>query len=493
MALVFVSYARPQETLAQELADQLAEVGLEPFLDRRRFRAGARFPEEIAKALEDCAALAVILTPDALQSQWVLPKEVALAMEFGKPVCALASGPIGEMQASGEAALVLKRLLETTHVDQLSDIDLATFAMHMAETVRSTLGVDQAIDHLCYTVSGVEGKRRRAQGEDTGSQLIQARDALLSMGRVVTQDLCRKLEQLAPDDSDEEIPDKQFRAIGRLLDLLWRIDDPASLSTLVPMMGRFSLDYDLVIARTLVSIAGDSEQVRDDLLGRLERQAAARGSMIVGELAVFIGLGRPGAVEKALTLIAEEKRQQRLPAALLQVIGLWADPTPELIARVRAINRKQPKLQVARRTAIERLEARLRSEADPYRMIARSRYVTSGGRETTYWGLRFSALDVHFALNALELGMLRVAPENWTGEWAPSSLDDLRVPESKRNYKHGFVHRSLAGEDLLLQPKEVFRIVEVALEGRCDSTRWFWGGEVNKAFEELGFQIASVN
>jgi len=81
---VFISYAREDETYAVRLADELGTRRFEVWIDRD-IRHGERWPERLEQAVRDCAALIVIMTPEAEGSEWV-NNEVMLAMTTGKSI-----------------------------------------------------------------------------------------------------------------------------------------------------------------------------------------------------------------------------------------------------------------------------------------------------------------------------------------------------------------------------------------------------------------------
>lgn len=57
-------------TLARKVASGLKESGFDVF-DDTKILPGQNWAEEIAQALRECEAMVVLVTPDALASQWV--------------------------------------------------------------------------------------------------------------------------------------------------------------------------------------------------------------------------------------------------------------------------------------------------------------------------------------------------------------------------------------------------------------------------------------
>ncbi|MDH3402231.1 MAG: TIR domain-containing protein [Acidobacteriota bacterium] len=81
----FVSYAREDSELVDQLVDELSSEGLQLWVDRREIEAGQPWEATIERALASCDQLLVCLTPEAVASKEVL-KETAFALDEGKTV-----------------------------------------------------------------------------------------------------------------------------------------------------------------------------------------------------------------------------------------------------------------------------------------------------------------------------------------------------------------------------------------------------------------------
>ena len=81
---LFISYARQDEAYADRLSRELRRRGFEPWFDKN-IRYGERWPATLEQAVRDCAALILIMTPEAERSHWVR-KELDLALDDEKPV-----------------------------------------------------------------------------------------------------------------------------------------------------------------------------------------------------------------------------------------------------------------------------------------------------------------------------------------------------------------------------------------------------------------------
>src|SRR5262245_6275199 len=79
---IFISYGREQQKYARKLANYLIENGFNVWIDDR-INYGADWWDAIVKAIEDCAAFIILMTPDSQESRWV-KRECQLAEKFGK-------------------------------------------------------------------------------------------------------------------------------------------------------------------------------------------------------------------------------------------------------------------------------------------------------------------------------------------------------------------------------------------------------------------------
>ncbi|HWM26119.1 MAG TPA: toll/interleukin-1 receptor domain-containing protein [Chthoniobacterales bacterium] len=82
---VFVSYSATDRRTARELTELLEQKGLTCFLAEKSIATGARWKEEIRKALIDSRIAVIILTPNSVTSTWVL-YEASACWALGKPM-----------------------------------------------------------------------------------------------------------------------------------------------------------------------------------------------------------------------------------------------------------------------------------------------------------------------------------------------------------------------------------------------------------------------
>jgi hypothetical protein len=68
---VFLSHSHNDEPLAKKIASTLQQAGLEVWDDEKEIAPGENWAEKVAQALREAEAMVVLLTPDALNSNWV--------------------------------------------------------------------------------------------------------------------------------------------------------------------------------------------------------------------------------------------------------------------------------------------------------------------------------------------------------------------------------------------------------------------------------------
>ncbi|MGH7599854.1 MAG: toll/interleukin-1 receptor domain-containing protein [bacterium] len=68
---VFISHSHNDEPLARKIAATLQQAGLEVWDDETEIFPGDNWAEKVAQGLREAEAMVVLLTPDALKSNWV--------------------------------------------------------------------------------------------------------------------------------------------------------------------------------------------------------------------------------------------------------------------------------------------------------------------------------------------------------------------------------------------------------------------------------------
>jgi len=82
---VFISYARSDSDEAERLVRALRAGNVTGWLDQADIAAGDSVPSAVRGALKESSALVVLLSPNALQSEWV-QFEIGAAEALGKKI-----------------------------------------------------------------------------------------------------------------------------------------------------------------------------------------------------------------------------------------------------------------------------------------------------------------------------------------------------------------------------------------------------------------------
>jgi hypothetical protein len=81
----FISYSRDNSDFAVRLARDLRAAGFDIWLDQLDIRTGARWDDEVEKALVNSTTFLIVLTPESIQSQNV-KDEIGYAIDGGKHI-----------------------------------------------------------------------------------------------------------------------------------------------------------------------------------------------------------------------------------------------------------------------------------------------------------------------------------------------------------------------------------------------------------------------
>ena len=76
---VFLSHARKDGALANELAERLAKGGFKVWNPEEEIASGDNWAKKIGKALDDSDLMVILLTPKAMESDW-LRQEIEFAL-----------------------------------------------------------------------------------------------------------------------------------------------------------------------------------------------------------------------------------------------------------------------------------------------------------------------------------------------------------------------------------------------------------------------------
>ncbi len=93
MSDIFISYSSKDREKAEQLTELLASAGLSVWIDKHGIGAATSWSGEITRAISDCSALVVLLSPSSVESKNVV-REVSLAFEKNKKILPLDLEPV---------------------------------------------------------------------------------------------------------------------------------------------------------------------------------------------------------------------------------------------------------------------------------------------------------------------------------------------------------------------------------------------------------------
>lgn len=93
MADIFISYSSKDREQAEQLTELLSSAGLSVWIDQQGIGAATSWSGEITRAISDCKALVVMLSPSSVESKNVI-REVSLAFEKNKKILPLDLEPV---------------------------------------------------------------------------------------------------------------------------------------------------------------------------------------------------------------------------------------------------------------------------------------------------------------------------------------------------------------------------------------------------------------
>ncbi|MFZ0409868.1 MAG: CHAT domain-containing protein [Cyanobium sp.] len=130
MAGLFLSHSSADDGFVRELRQALADLGQEVWIDSRQLKGGDPLWSEITAAIEAAAGLAVLVSPESLQSRWVgkeLRHGLKLQAERGR-----AAFPVIPLSLNGTRLVVLEDFFaeEPTYISVSSAPGGATAALH---------------------------------------------------------------------------------------------------------------------------------------------------------------------------------------------------------------------------------------------------------------------------------------------------------------------------------------------------------------------------
>jgi hypothetical protein len=134
---LFVSYARQDVEFAQQLSTDLQQKGVPVWIDQLSIRSGEDWPDIIAKAIEECQAMLVILSPHSIKSTWVI-RELAFADQKGKPVLPLLYKPYKPNSLPRSFLLRFGNI----QIADFSEGDYKSNLEELLESIKNVLGIE---------------------------------------------------------------------------------------------------------------------------------------------------------------------------------------------------------------------------------------------------------------------------------------------------------------------------------------------------------------
>src|SRR3989442_2676344 len=121
MNKLFISHSSQDDAFVRDLRAALADQGQDGWIDSRELRGGDPLWQEIQTAIEEASAYAVVVSPDAFQSDWV-GDELAHALKVQEQR-GRADYPVIPLSLDGTKLAAFKRLFaeEPVYISLSSD------------------------------------------------------------------------------------------------------------------------------------------------------------------------------------------------------------------------------------------------------------------------------------------------------------------------------------------------------------------------------------
>ena len=94
MKKVFISYAREDSQVAQELRSSLADIEVSGWMDQVDIASGAAIAHQVKDAIREASAIVIFVSPRSVDSQWI-NFEVGAAMALNKRIIPVFIGDTG--------------------------------------------------------------------------------------------------------------------------------------------------------------------------------------------------------------------------------------------------------------------------------------------------------------------------------------------------------------------------------------------------------------
>lgn len=276
MAQVFISYHHSSSNkLVSKMYDKLLNAGFEAWKDTKSISAGQDWRAEIDRAIRDSMALIVVLTPEAVLSQYVT-YEWAFAMGVGVPVI----------------PVLYKDIQDTDMHPRLSGVQRFDFRV----------GMNHPWDSLIELLHDLEA--------DYNSNSIHVpRDAPQAIKRAV-------------DALDSPNPEERKAAIRNLA----QSDHPVAIEALICALRHISQDVRIYASSRLALVAANSKgAINADVQELLEALNDDTWEVRNAVIQVLGRIDNPAVVPALLKILEDDEYRVRLSA--IEALGMIGEPS----------------------------------------------------------------------------------------------------------------------------------------------------------------------
>jgi len=520
---VFISYSHDehetgsrrlgvaQPDVARAMYEALTDIGIRTAVDFAFMALGADYQSELHLALRQASVVVLIVTQESSNSKAVLT-ELETAASMGTPVVKFILDPVASL--SGPVAADLGH--SNHHVVQVCPPSAEEYRV-FAERVGTLLDVRTGFVDLGAKL----GTRSSKAAEDKlVSMMPRSATYLLQL----LNDIDRACAESGYDSNRESARIALLRTLTRIAKN-WPSADGHSWNDLI--RSDRLLDAALKSLTDSMSYGGTMEAAR--LLGELVARTPERRPSVLSAMrglsATMQAAGTDAEIAEflqadALAVLGEAeglRTLERLAAApalakdvsgarrlwALDTLGEYGDTDSLRALETLAATSKTKSVQQRATKCHELLSGRLMGGAKPLQAKATGLdesciHLDSRPGEAAVAlmdGLHFTRRDVELALRLFETGFLTPSIHNWDCNNPPSSLDEMAQDheggKQVGTLRYVFHWTDIAGRERHLPPKNVFRLVQLLLDGEC--TRGFSGGwrnsGINRRFDKLGFTV----
>jgi hypothetical protein len=280
----FISYPRKNAEFALKLARELKSAGFDVWFDQLDIPAGARWDDEVQRALAECGIFLVILTPEAIESENV-KDEIGYAIDSHKRILPVLLKPCN----------IPFRLRRFHYVDfTMMDYDLG---IETAEKLLTSLVNESTIPRRVYIHPPELDATQQDSSQQDGNVRVKIRN----------QDTASQTEGEQPD-----VVEKSAIKIQKDYKNQANSDHPATLIYLVDISG--SMSATMPDGKTRIEVAKNAIQVAyAQMIQRSMRQGKIHPRYRVGMIAysdkIYDVYGKLGSI-----VSVEQLKNEGIPA-----------------------------------------------------------------------------------------------------------------------------------------------------------------------------------